>query len=55
MSRGKRRRVVTITGVLVLACSVAWFLAVERSIIGFSVAAAVAIAWCIWLGRRPET
>jgi len=54
MSRAKRRRVATITGVLALAGCLGWFLAVEPSIIGFAVVAAVAIAWCIWLGR-PRT
>jgi hypothetical protein len=54
MSRGRRRRVAAIIGGLVLVGCLGWFLAVEPSIIGFAVVAAIGVAWCIWLGRHPE-
>jgi hypothetical protein len=44
----------TITVIVILAAFVAWFLAVAPPLLGFALAVALAVAWCIWLERHPE-
>jgi len=50
----RRWRAATITVLFVLILGFAWVLAAAPPFVGFGLAVASAVAWCIWLEKHPE-
>ena len=47
-------RIAVIGGLMALVAVVGWFVAIAPAVVGFGLAVAAAVSWCIWLERHPE-
>ena len=43
------------SGLMALVAVVGWFVAIAPAVVGFGLAVAAAVPWCIWLERHPES
>jgi hypothetical protein len=49
-----RRRWPAAAAIFLIAGGVTWVLAIGPALIGFGLAVAAAMSWCLWLERHPD-
>ena len=48
------QRIAIMSGLMALVAVLGWFVAIAPAVVGFGLAVAAAVSWCIWLERHPE-